>query len=509
MPLSYSNTGSASSALTGLMSSGMSASTLANAKAKGIGSGLSINPSGSVTTLAAPVKAPVVSTPAVKTTPAAAPVAGSSANTSSAGLGTYKGHSITPGSDAQVMAQLQAIDAMGAPTPATTLTTPASMASNASGSTGNNQKAPDGTPSLAGIVGDLVNVAKNGSPAVTSANQALEKFRENSANYVAGINSAPTSARVMQGRDQAVQLANAQTENALASSVTNALTGQGQQITGLGTAAGYANPMQISPGNVAINPLTGQPVASAPTQVPYGTQFLDPATGQPVGGGASTAGGGSLNPVTAIPQYAQQVASGAMSYDQAVAALGGNPAFTSALTQAIHGINPSFSPIQSNANASVVGSTLAQTAQQSNALALASDNAEKALGVLTTAYNNLGALQKTPVPGVNQIVNYASSKSGVGVGATQAYKTAIQEARAAVSQVLSSVGITPTGSENTAMALIPDDAGPDQISAAISTVRQLIQNKNQSYNAPASVPQLGGGAGGTANTTPSGAKGWL
>jgi len=327
-------------------------------------------------------------------------------------------------------------------------------------------------PSYTGLIGDLSSLAKGGSPGVQAANEALVNFRKNAANYRADIYGAPSSARVMQGRDAQVQLANAQTDSALASGVANALTGQGQQLTALQGAATLA----------------------APQLGAYGQAYYDPLN---PGAGGGAGGAGNLNPVAAIPSYAQQVAGGGMSYDQAVSALGNNPAFVAALNAQVRQINPNFSAVQSNANASVQGSTLQQTAQQSNALQLASQNAYKALDLLSTSYNGLGGLQKTPIPLVNKGANLISSNLGLNASNTQAYQTAIQEARAAVSQVLSAVGNTPTYSESTAKAIIPDNAGPDQIASAIRTVEQLIQQKVQSFSQPGIAPQFGGGTNGS------------
>lgn len=112
-----------------------------------------------------------------------------------------------------------------------------------------------------GLVGDLSKLGKEGSAGYQKANEALVKFRTNSANYKAGIFSAPTSARVMQGRDQAVQLANAQTDAALATGVQNALAQETNQITALNNAGALAAPVSVAPGTTLSSPLTGDTVA--------------------------------------------------------------------------------------------------------------------------------------------------------------------------------------------------------------------------------------------------------
>lgn len=331
-------------------------------------------------------------------------------------------------------------------------------------------KAPKETPqpTYGGIIGDLIRKA-NDTSAIDKANQELMKSKVQSSNMVRDIKSQAIPLEFQQGRAQVVQQAATEQQAALSQGVQNAITARGQDINALQQA-----------GNLAA-PQVGQ----------YGQTFYDP-----LNQGASSMGGGNMNPVAAIPGYAQQVAGGSMSYDQAMAALGSNPAFAAELNAQIRAINPNFSAVQSNANAAVQGTTLQQTAQQSNALQLASQNAYKALSLLNESYNDLGALQKTPVPLMNKLTGFISANSGIGAADTQAYNTAIQEARAAVSQVLSAVGNTPSYSESTAQAIIPDNAGPDQIAAAIETVEQLIQQKVSSFANPGIAPQFGGGAPG-------------
>lgn len=130
-------------------------------------------------------------------------------------------------------------------------------------------------PTYGGLVQTLAERAQTPSGQVTDAFESqqrraedLRKFRESVADTTRGIYSAPTSARVMQGRDQAVQLANAQKEAARAAELTAAtdlygasLTGQGQELTALGTAAGLAAPVQVAPGSTLASPLSGETVA--------------------------------------------------------------------------------------------------------------------------------------------------------------------------------------------------------------------------------------------------------
>lgn len=135
--------------------------------------------------------------------------------------------------------------------------------------------APAAAPTYGGLVQTLADRAQKLSPEVQESykqaqkyNEDLRQFRESAADTKRGIFSSPTSARVMQGRDQAVQQANAEKEAAYASQFAGAsnlygtaTTGQGQQLTALGTAAGLAQPVQVAPGSTLSSPVTGETVA--------------------------------------------------------------------------------------------------------------------------------------------------------------------------------------------------------------------------------------------------------
>jgi len=170
--------------------------------------------------------------------------------------GAYKGVDIKPGTDAEVAAQISRIDN---PQPNTVgVSTPPAPQKN----TPTVVEAPKPSqPTYPGIIGDLIKKAQEGSVDVQRANNALTDFRRNAIEYEKGIYSAPTSARVMQGRDAQVQAANAARENALAAGVTNALANQGQQITALNNAGTLAQPVQIAPGSTLSNPLDGSTIA--------------------------------------------------------------------------------------------------------------------------------------------------------------------------------------------------------------------------------------------------------
>lgn len=341
MALAYSNTlsdpsgslsGSGKNLTLASPLSSLSSSVLANAKARGVGAGLSVAPNGAVSTGLNPTSSSANSTTGSST------AAVGSGLVNPASVWSYKGVAITPGSDSDVSAQLAKIDAAGQPQTASG-TVPLTFATTGGTTTGTTSTTSTTPPSptfntgSSGVVGSLVNTANQSftpTQQVTDANNALTQFRTNEAGYVAGINAAPTSARIMQGRDQAVQLANAQTENALSTGVQNALTSQGQgitqrgqNITALGTAASDLAPQTVTPGQAVFNPGTGTyssassgGSASAPATAPSGIDQ------------------NSWN------QYIQDYASG--NFGAIPSSVTGNTNLSGQLQQAVQAQNPNF-----------------------------------------------------------------------------------------------------------------------------------------------------------------------
>lgn len=250
--------------------------------------------------------------------------------------GQYKGTAINRGTDAQVAEQIRQID-----TPV--IATPASKPVKGLVDKKVNPRLvkPVKTKeplSYSGLVGTLADRAQNPTEQVTDAYgrvttgaENLRKFRESVADTRQGIFTSPTSARVMQGRDQAVQLANAQKESALASELgaysdlySSSMTGQGQQLSALGTAAGLAQPSPSAYGQTVFNPLEG-----------------------------NFAGGGGLPP-EAMQQYAQMAADGQISAVPSF--ITSNPVLNAQLNDQAKAINPNYNPITSGAQGQVIAS---------------------------------------------------------------------------------------------------------------------------------------------------------
>lgn len=381
-------------------------------------------------------------------------------STSSGSAGTYKGVNITPGSDADIAAQIARIDAgqtgglVAGPVGGITTPTPTRTPTNTSTKT---NAATDTTPSYSGLVGDLSKLGKSGSDTFTKANDALVKFRTGAANYKAGIYSAPTSARVMQGRDAAVQFANAQTDAALATGVQNALTEQGQQITALDSAAGYAQPVQVAPGSTLSSPLTGETVA----------------------GGL----GGYVNYSTAqqVMGLISQYPDAQYTYDQNKTPQENLQAFQSTALQN----SPTYqkSTYGAPGATSVAGGTVTQTAQAGYTQAYQQyqnmntqlTNADGQADLLLQAVKSSG-INSSDARFANKTIN--EIRRQLSSSDLQVFDSALKETQAAYGQLLvSGGGTTPTGATEAYNTILNPNSSLAAFEAAINQLRRAGQTK--------------------------------
>lgn len=311
-----------------------------------------------------------------------------------------------------------------------------------------------GAGAVAGNLSTGSNVVGSGNAAIASQSVSARM------NALANANNAALQGTAQQLTGQGQQA------TAFNSALAGANTQQGQQITGLGTAAGYTQPIQL----------------------PYSNQYIDPMTGQPVGGGAT---GGSLQ--NAVQTIAQQVQNGTMSYDQGVQALQGyGQGGMNALQQAL---GPNFSSLQSNAQAAANQAATLQTGTMGGELTKQADTVVQHMQTLKTAYQNLTA--QFGIPALNQGINWFKGK--IGDGELQSYKIALTNVRDELAKILGG-GTSTDGTRATAESLLPDNMSPDQIDSAIKTASELMQSKINEYTR---APQYGnsGGAGGVVNTS--------
>lgn len=221
--------------------------------------------------------------------------------------------------------------------------------------------------------------------------------------------------------------------------------------------------------------------AVAPQLAGYNQQGFNPVTGQFSGGNLDQAVSGVI----------QKLQTGDMTYNDAQTALSGyGQGGLDALQKALP---PGFNVSQSNTLGAQQGSVKP-----------AYDFAKTALTNLQNTVTKLGSLQGTNIPGYNAVGDWISRTTGYGSDATRQYTQAIQEARAAYSQLLAAGGATPTASDSRAAAAIPDNATPNDIQAAINSLETLGQAKVDIYGNPGTSGSGGGSSGGGSITTPGG-----
>lgn len=276
------------------------------------------------------------------TTSTAGLISSPSKNTSSAAqngvAGYYYDQPIYSGQD--VAAQLAAIDASRNGSTGTQTTTPETTKTTKTTKT-KGLVSPT-TPTYGSIVSGLVDASspsKNQTDLLKKLTQAGEQntilgdqARQIAEMYGpeiarvgglgAGANAAygSTGSNIVGEGNAAIASANASARmNALAAGETAQLAGNSQQLTAqnqlqgaYGTALGGANTQQAQ----TISGLGTAAGFAVPTPTSYGQTVFNPLTGEFSGGNAN------LDPQTAASQLAQEVTSGRMTYDQAVASLG-------------------------------------------------------------------------------------------------------------------------------------------------------------------------------------------
>lgn len=311
----------------------------------------------------------------------------------------------------------------------------------------NETPAPQPSPtSYPGILSSIVQHSNAGSMAVDKANQNLQALRGEIGQKSADIAGTGADLNFKTGQEAALQRLGAIKESAAQSGVANALTANQQNISGLVSAGQLAQPVQL----------------------PYSNQYVNPQTGQSLNGGLL---GGGLN--DAVQTVVSRVRSGNMTYSDAVSALGGyGQGGLNALQQAL---GPDFNVAQSNTLSAQQGSI--KPALDYATLAL--NHAKEVLGTLSVPgqTSNIGA--------ISDAANWFSNKSGVGKEATRTKEGALAEARSAIQSVLASVkGGNPTEYRDQSYALLPNNATPADIDAAMNNLTTLGAGKAGIYGNP-------------------------
>lgn len=319
--------------------------------------------------------------------------------------------------------------------------------------------------------GELTPLEKTalGNEDLTKARELLAEQIGLDRKKIADIYSQPIPIEFQQGRAQVVQKAQLEKENALQGLINNALLERGQTIGGAQTQA-----------NRALTASTGILGAVAPQFPSYGAQIIQPGL---LGKGGGV-GSGSLD--DAVSTVVARLQDGTMTYNDALSALAGyGQGGLNALQKALP---PGFNIAQSNTLGGQQGSVKVNY-----------QLADTALKNVESIISELGKLQKTNVPLINRTANWISTQFGVGSKETRAMTGAVQSLRNAYASLLASVkGGTPTDYSSQAMAEIPAEPTPNDISAIRKNFETLGQARTNILGNPGQAGTSGGSTGGFA-----------
>lgn len=320
--------------------------------------------------------------------------------------------------------------------------------------------------SQGGLIGNAVSMSQTPSPAYTAAqteanriNQQIEDAKAQFAKQTSDINQSGTWTSRALGEQGQANIQNSATLAALGSQYQGATNQVGQANTQQG--------LQQSALGTAIN-------ANAPIQQPYSNMLINPATGQPY-----SQSGGTLQ--DAVSGVAQKLTNGQMTYNDALQALSGyGQGGVNALQQALP---PGFNVAQSNTLAGTQGT-----------IKPAFDYAKLAMDNLKTSFGNLSVPgQGSNVQPIADVSNWFSNISGIGKEAVRTKEGALAEARSAIQKVLASIqGGTPTDYTGQSHALLPDNATPADVDAAMQNLQTLGQGKVDIYGNPGQANNTSG-----------------
>lgn len=318
-------------------------------------------------------------------------------------------------------------------------------------------------PTYSGLVGTLAQKASQPNEQYTDLTKQAEDAYKKAANFGRAVGQAKldVATNPEYSIDTGVGLGNRIAQN----------TGlQMQELTD--TAAGLANLAGLSNTQQQLQQsgLTSAAGLAQPTQVSYSNQYINPLTGQPVGGGVS----GNLN--DAVNNVVEKLQSGQMTYNDALTALSG---YGQGGVNALQAALPSgFNIAQSNVLGGVQGT-----------VGPAYTYADTALKNVEDIMANLPKLQQTNIPVLNEATRGFSTLTGIGSEGTRALTGAVNTLRNAYASLLaSSKGGTPTDYSGQALAEIPDNPTPNDIAALRKNLETLGQARKQIYGSAGNQP---------------------
>lgn len=424
----------------------------------------------------------------------------------SSGPGSYKGTAINPGSDADIAAQIARID-QGAQASQAAAPTMTGAPAPVRGLFPNPQASLPATP-YGAIVGGLVgqslptqqnsdivsglqNIGTDGK--LPSAIADLQKLRETFAEKMAANSLNPIPLEFQQGRGQVLSNLFAQKEAALQQGLGNILEGQGQQINALGTAGNLSNTAR----QLGITGLTSAAGFAQPSPASYGQTVFDPITGTFTGGA-----GGNLGPEMeqALRQYAQLYATGQQS--AIPSEITSNPILNARLLQYAQEANPNFNVNQA-AGLQAGQQGLASQVTQLQAVETAAKGIESTIKAYLSANPQLNP--STLVAG-NMVQQWLQGKQL----ADPRYQTLfnyINEYISTLAPILGVGGDTTNLKTEIAQSFINAQASGESISQVLDSISRLASDKVKNLQSGAFGGGVVTGSGGAGSITTQAADG--
>lgn len=302
-----------------------------------------------------------------------------------------------------------------------------------------------GAGAVAGNLSTGTNVVGSGNAAIASQS-ASQRIQALGTAQKAALEG---TAQQLTGQEQMAQ--------AFRPSLEASLTQQAQRLSGLGTAAGLAQPVQV----------------------PYSNQFIDPASGQSAGG-AGLGGYAGYNAAQQAIALAGQYPDAGVQYDQNLTpeqnlqriqqAIQGSPTYQ----RGTYGTAGAGSP-QAAANINLGQQGYQQFGLQTESLRQSINTAENFGRNLASVMNEYD-INGTPLRAVNIPLNALKKQYAPEMAAFQA---ALQETANAYNQVFASTGTTPTDAGAISEAIFNENSTPQQMVAALEQLEQQAKAKLQ------------------------------
>lgn len=344
------------------------------------------------------------------------------------------------------------------------MTSLAGLGNTASNTTDpNNPQASTNYNNAQAAQGNLQGISNNQTPAVAAAEADYNKFAQSSPYMIAAQSNPNVAADVASGRSSLLGQTFAAELAAKQNAVSNALTGQGQQITAAGTAGSQALQGQQNQISAATN-------AGTLSKPEAGAAFF----GSPESGGLVGSGNNLID--NAVGNAISQVMSGSTTSDalSTLSSLGApaQQAFISAMKQ----LDPSWSITGSNATAQQNWQQIQGYQSEGSALSNGLSNLDN---ITQTAQNFLQKTQLNPsqYPTLNQGVNtYIGQLSNPAD--KQTLTSIVNDIQKFQSQILSAnSGQTPTANTEAIMAINPANLNVSQLIPTLNNLAKLGNNQ--------------------------------